>query len=126
VGPERGFEPLGVRQVAALPGELVGLVAEQDELFPVEEVDQAGDGRAKAAGVEVQAAQSLLVEVDVEPLAAGCPRVLGGERHQPCPDTLPLGASQDRGVQDEGWCGHPASMVKAARVNALGRWRGPR
>jgi hypothetical protein len=37
MGRKRGLEPRGVRQVAALPGELVGCVAEQHQLLPIED-----------------------------------------------------------------------------------------
>src|SRR5512132_2421020 len=62
--------------------------------------DQAGVGQGEPAGVEVEPAQVVL-EVDVQPLAAGRPRP--GHRHldQPGPDPAPPRPGRDHGIEHE-------------------------
>ena len=55
----------------------------------------------EAARVDVQRAEVLL-EVNVEPLAAGVPRVIAGDRNESCRDAAVARGRRDHGVLDPG------------------------
>src|SRR3984957_2725315 len=63
--------------------------------------DEAGGGGGESATAEVEGPQVLL-EVDVQPLAARAARFLDREGHQPGTDAPPPHSGGDHGVEDEG------------------------
>ena len=104
------------------------------------QVDQAGCGGPKAAGIEVQH-REVLLEVDVKPLATSLLGVPGGMADKPGGDALPLMLTGDLGVEEEGViasvprhidkadqattglqaCCHPAEAVRSDLVPLPGR-----
>jgi len=65
------------------------------------ERDQSGVRRCEAARVEIERSQVVL-EVDVEPLAAGSARLGDSDRNELGSDSLPAGPRSHHGVEDEG------------------------
>ena len=65
------------------------------------QLDQARIRRLKATGVEVELAQ-VIVEVDVDPLAARSARLGDRDSNELGRDSLPGGSGSDHRVEDEG------------------------
>ena len=82
--------------------------------------DEAGRRRAEPARPEIEVAQ-LLLEVDVEPFAAGLPALAFGHRQQPAADADPPPGSLDERVDDEGMgAAVPGHVEEADQAAAVG------
>ena len=64
------------------------------------QLHEAGVRRHEAARAKVERPE-MIVEVDVQPLAAGSPSLLDGDFDEPGPDPLPPGPAGDDCVEDE-------------------------
>lgn len=81
--------------------------------------NQTGVRRCEAAGVEIERAQVIL-EADVEPLAAGSARLGDGDRHELGPYALPAGVRGHHSVEDEGMdCTVPRHVDKTHELVAV-------
>lgn len=81
--------------------------------------DEAGVGRTETAALEVERTQ-VLVEVDVQPFAAGCPRLAHSDRDELRPDSLSPHTLGHERVEDERmYCAVPGHVHEPDEFTVL-------